>query len=317
MNLMEEAVIIEVFGMRVYAFGLAVMLGTLCAMVTLALLGRTAGLKAGSILVTALLSTALGLVISRLAFCLMNRELGFMMPISSWFQISGGGWSLFGLLGGVFLGGFLAARLTRENTGKVLDVLSLSVLPVVIAERIGERWIEDFDISRPLDSTFLNGTFLAVGEDEPCLATYYVAAAAALVLFLLLLFRFPNRKRDGDGMIAFLLCFGAGAIVLESLRYDRFLSISFVGLQQVLAAVMLGIGAVLAYFRGRHQYPRLAVTVLICVPLTVGIVLGLEFALDRTTWNKLLLYGLMILTVATPAALGLRLLKADEGKTAP
>ena len=47
----------------------------------------------------------------------------------------------------------------------------------------------------------------------------------------------------------------------------------------------------------------------------VGIVLGLEFALDRTTWNKLLLYAIMILTVAAPAAMGLRLLdKETEGK---
>ena len=47
----------------------------------------------------------------------------------------------------------------------------------------------------------------------------------------------------------------------------------------------------------------------------VGVVLGLEFALDRTTWNKILIYAVMILTTAAPAVMGLRLLnKGTEGK---
>ena len=41
----------------------------------------------------------------------------------------------------------------------------------------------------------------------------------------------------------------------------------------------------------------------------VGIIVGLEFALDRTTWNKILIYVLMIITVAIPAGLGLKMLK--------
>jgi hypothetical protein len=82
-----------------------------------------------------------------------------------------------------------------------------------------------------------------------------------------------------------------------------------------MAAVMLAIGVVIAFVRGRKQKPRLAVAALISLPLMVGIVLGLEFALDRTTWNKMLLYAIMILTVAAPAVMGLKLLNTDkEGK---
>ena len=132
------------------------------------------------------------------------------------------------------------------------------------------------------------------------------------MLFVILLFRISRQKADGDTVIAFLLLFGAGAIVLESLRYDRFLSISFVGLQQILAAVMLAVGVVLAFVRGRKRKPRLAIAALISVPLMIGIVLGLEFALDRTTWNKMLLYAIMILTVAAPALMGLRLLNREQ-----
>lgn len=315
MNLLEEAVIIEVFGVKVYAFGLYVMLGAICSMITLALLAKHLGLKPGTAPLTALLSMVIGIIISRLTFCLLNQELGQMTPISFWPQLAGGGWSMFGLIGGIFLGGWISGKIMKEKTAKVLDILSVALLPTVIAERIAENRIEDFDISRPLDSQLFAKSFLAVGEDEPCLATYYVAAAAALVLFVFLLIRITKRRADGDTVIAFLLLFGAGAIVLESLRYDRFLSISFVGLQQIAAAVMLAIGVVIAYVRGRNQKPRLAVAALISLPLMVGIVLGLEFALDRTTWNKILLYAIMILTVAVPAGMGLKLLnKETEGK---
>ena len=311
MNLLEEAVIIEVFGVKVYAFGFYVMLGTICSMITLGLLAKALRLKPGTAPLTALLAMVIGLICSRLTFCLLNQELGQMTPISFWPQLAGGGWSMFGLIGGVFLGGWIAASIMKEKAARVLDVLSVSLLPAVIAERIAENRIDDFDISRALDNEFLAHSFLAVGEDEPCLATYYVAAAAALVLFVILLIRISHNRPAGDTVIAFLLLFGAGAVVLESLRYDRFLSISFVGLQQIAAAVMLGIGVGIAVARGRKQKPRLAIAALVSLPLMVGIVLGLEFALDRTTWNKLLLYAVMILTVAAPALMGLELLKKE------
>lgn len=315
MNLLEEAVIIEVFGVKVYAFGFYVMLGAICSMITLGVLSKASGVKTGTAPLTALLSMVCGIVCSRLTFCLLNQELGKLTPISFWPQLAGGGWSMFGLIGGIFLGGWISARIMKEKTAQILDVLSVSLLPTVIAERIAENRIEDFDISRALDNQWLAKSFLAVGEDEPCLATYYVAAAAALVLFVILLFRFCKSETDGNTVIAFLLLFGAGAVVLESLRYDRFLSISFVGLQQILAAVMLAIGVIIAFRRGRARKPRLAIAALISLPLMVGIVLGLEFALDRTTWNKILLYAIMILTVGAPAVMGLKLLNKDtEGK---
>ena len=67
MNLLEEAVIIEIFGIRVYAFGLYVMLGTLCSVITLALLAKTFRLRPGTAPLTALLAMIMGIVCSRLA----------------------------------------------------------------------------------------------------------------------------------------------------------------------------------------------------------------------------------------------------------
>ena len=308
MNLIDEAVIIEIFGIRMYAFGVYVALGALCAMTTLALTAYWLRMKKGTAVLTALLSGIFGLICSRVAFCLLNQELGSLTPLHIWPQINSGGWSMFGLIGGVFLGGVISAKILKEKTGRIIDMLSLSILPLIAAERIGENRMDYFDISRTLDSSFLKGSFLSVGEDEIYLATYYVAAMAAVILFAVMLFFAARSEMDGGLTIRFLLLFGAVSIITESLRYDFFLSVSFVGLQQVAAALMLALGVILAIRRSNRPKSALAAAAIASIPLMVGAVIGLEFALDRTTWNKILIYILMIITVGIPAGLGMELL---------
>ena len=312
MNLLDEAVIIEIFGIRMYAFGVYVMIGALCSMAVIFVMSKAFRLKPGTAALTAFCSILFGLICSRLAFCLLNQELGHLTPVSAWLRVSGGGWSMTGLIGGVFLGGWISARVMKEKTGRIMDILSLAILPLIIAERIGESRMEYFDISRPRDSDLLKSSFLAVGEEEPCLATYYLAAAVCLILFFALLFTMNRSGSCGSLAIRFLILFGAASIILESLRYDFFLSISFVGLQQVAAALALALGVILAIRRSNRPKSVLAVAAVVSLPLMVGILIGLEFALDRTTWNKVLIYAGMILTVAVPAALGLKLLNSEK-----
>ena len=315
MNLIEEAVIIEIFGIRMYAFGVYVTAGVIFAMIVLGLAGKTLQMKKGTVPLTAFCSLLCGILVSRLCFCLLNQELGQLTPISFWPHLDGGGWCMFGLIGGAFLGGWISSRIMGEKTGHILDAISLAVIPVIAAERIGESRIEDFDISRPLDSSFLSGSFLATGGDEPCLATYYVAASLMIILFVILAFRFTKKEQEGNLTIAFLILYGAVAIITESLRYDRFLSISFVGLQQIAAALMLLLGVVLAIKKRNRPKSVHAAATMISLPVMVGAVIGLEFALDRTTWNKFFVYAIMIIIVSIPAILGLTMLNnRNEGK---
>lgn len=314
MNLIDNAVIIELFGIRMYAFGAYVTAGVIFSIIVLNLAGKTLQLKKGTVPLAAFSAMVFGMLFSRISFCLLNQELGQLTPLSFWPHLDGGGWSMFGLIGGVLFGGWLSAGIAREKTGSVMDALCLSVLPMIVAERIGESRIEDFDISRPLDSAFLSGSFLATGDDEPCLATYYVTAALILVLFIIFAVRFTRKERPGNLTIAFLILYGAVSIITESLRYDRFLSISFVGLQQIAAAVMLLAGVILAVRRSGGLKSAASVAAVICMPLMVCAVIGLEFALDRTTWNKIAIYVVMILTVSVPALLGMKILKnTNEG----
>jgi steroid 5-alpha reductase family enzyme len=134
-------------------------------------------------------------------------------------------------------------------------------------------------------------------------------------MFVILMLMLPRRGKDGNLAIRFLILFGAASIITESLRYDRFLSITFVGLQQVAAAVMLALGIALAVRRSNRPKSALAIAALISIVLMIGIVIGLEFALDRTTWNKFLLYAAMIIAVSVPAVLGFRLLRTEKKET--
>ena len=315
MKLWEEAEKVVFLGVEMYGFGLYVALGVLFSAVAMGVISWAMEMKKGTAPLLMLFSLVLGAICSRLAFCLMNQEIGRMMPLSSWVQITGGGWSMFGLLGGVLLSAFLCAKISGQETSRVMDLACVSLLPFIVAERMGERLIPDFDISRPLESAFLKQSFLAVGDEfDSCLRTYYLAAAFAFVLFVYLVFRLRRGEAPGTLTIVFLLLFGAGEIVLESLRYDRFLSITFVGLQQILAAITLAVGVALAIRRNRGQDKGMIRAAIISLPVMVGGVLGLEFALDRTMVNKFLLYGLMILAVACPVAFAMKLLRNQEGK---
>ena len=104
MNLIEEAVIVEFLGIKMYAFGAYVALGALFAFIVLCFSGHMLELKKGTVLLTYVCSAVCGVLVSRVVFCLLNRELGKMTPLSFWPQVDGGGWSMFGLIGGIFLG---------------------------------------------------------------------------------------------------------------------------------------------------------------------------------------------------------------------
>jgi len=311
MQLWEEAEKTSIFGLEVYTFGLFAAAGAILAAVAICLFCRKKGLKAGTGLFTVLLSLLLGAVCSRVAFCLLNQELGYMMPLFSWTWITGGGWSMMGLVGGVLLAGFLSARILREETGTVMDACCLGLPLFMCLERIGEHCIPAFDLSRGLETEWLARSFLAVGDEyDAWLTTWKLAAAYSLVLFGILLWRARKPERPGNLCVRFLILFGAGSIILESLRYDFFLSLSFVGLQHVAALIILCAGVIAAVIRAKDAPVSLKRAALIALPLAGGIALALEFALDRTTMNKFLIYAIMIIAVFTPAVLGLRLLDA-------
>ena len=311
MMLREDAMRISLLGTEMYPYGVCCAIGAVCALAAAAVVCRVRKTRPGTIPLLSLLCLVLGTVCSRAAFCLLNQELGTMMPFSAWFLADRGGWSLFGAIGGVMLGAWLSARMIGEKPARTLDAVSVGLCLFIAAERLAEERIDGFNISRPLpEGTQLGGFFIVKDiYDLSYIATFRIAAVLAVILFLVLAVSvLRGKRRDGETWIQFLILCGAGGILLESLRYDHFLEFSFVRFQQVLAALMLVWGLVAASRRSGRSRKGLVLTVTGALVLAVGVSIGLEFALDRTSLSHVLLYAVMAAALAVPVILGYILL---------
>ena len=306
MNLWEEAEKIFFLGVEVYAFGLYCALGAAAALIMLLLQCRREGLKQGTAALTGMLSLALGFVCSRLLYCLLDQSLGLegVMPLSGMLLVTGGGYSMVGALLGGVLGALLAGKLSGQSSLYLADLMVPCLMLFAACERLGEGYVLDFGISRPLLGDLLKGSFLAVeGDYDWYLATYLLESFAALVLSVVLLRDAVQQHKDqraGKTLLLFLILYGGVQTMLESLRYDRHMSISFVGLQHVMAMAMLGLTVLYLALRMRKINFRLSLAAIISVPVTLGLGLALEFAIDRNEISRYLLYGVYAVVLALP-----------------
>lgn len=308
--LWEEAPKVYFLGVQVYAFGLYAAFGAAAALIVLSLLLKREKMKKGTAPLAGALALALGFVCSRLLFCLLDRSLGEMVSLRGALLVTGGGYSMIGALAGGCLGAALAARLTGQSALRLVDLMTPALMLFVACERLGEGYLTDFGVSRPLIGDLLKGSFLAVeGEYDWYLATYLLESFSALILALILLRDAEKCCRPGDTLLLAMILYGAVQTLMESLRYDRHMSFSFVGAQHVLAMTLLGVAVIFLAVCCRKKRRGLALAALASVPLTVGIGVGLEFMIDRTTVSRYLLYAAYILVVSTPAYLGILLRK--------
>ena len=318
MERFDEVATLEVGGVRVYTFGVFVMLGMAAAAAMIGFLCWAKKTRRGTAATLTAASIVLGAAFSRVFFCLLSfEETGGIMPIARWFQITGGGWSMMGLVTGVLIAAAVTAKITRQKTAMVLDIAACA-LPVFMAvERIGEGWVPDFDYSRKLTTGFLNNTFLTFSDyDGFYLATWKLAAIVMLILIPVMVISMIVSTGDGETCVLFLLLFGSCSVILESLRYDHFMTVhTFVGLQHILAAVFLAIGVIYLAVKAPRRLRPLGTAAVISLFAAAGIALALEFALDRTTFNKLLIYAAYILVMAVPTTLAIAL-RAKERKPA-
>ena len=107
----------------------------------------------------------------------------------------------------------------------------------------------------------------------------------------------------------FLLLFGASQVIMESLRFDQHMHVSFVGLQQVMSMLLLSAGVTALALRRMKTNQALAVAAIVSLPAVTALGVGLEFMIDRTTMNRYFLYALFIIAVAVPAGMGIALRK--------
>lgn len=310
MYMWEEADIRPVLGADVYTYGLLCALGAAAMMVLLACFARGKKLLKGATPLMGLCVLLLGSFFSKLFFSLFSFNVdapffGKMNPA----LFSGGGYSMMGALCGGCLGAALAGRLLKEKPLQYLDVFAAASLAFVFFARLGEMFFPEyagFGVSRPLIYEFTKTWPIAITDDtEYYLATYLLEAICALIMLGVMMRDLKKQGRPGNTFVLFLLLFGASQIIMESLRYDRHMSYSFIRTQQVMAILVLTAGLMLAAARAGKKKGFLWLLLGMMVLIScIGV--GLEFAIDRTEINRYLLYALFVLLMAIPVSLGLK-----------
>ncbi len=203
-----------------------------------------------------------------------------------------------------------AARITRFNSARLLDLSAPALAAFLIPARLGEGFTA-LGISRPLTTDWLADSFLAVrGDYDAYLRTWLLEALAALVILLLLLRRLKAGGRDGRVFSLACLLYGVTQTLFESLRNDGHLKYGFIGVQQVAsAALFAGVLVFLSVRLLKHRQggKRLPVLTLSLLPLVLGGLIGAEFMVDRSALGKLISYAVFLAVLAIPLTLGILL----------
>lgn len=310
----EEVYTMTVGGLSLYAYGLMLAAGCLSGCVFLLLRSRGTEREKNAAALTCLLSPLFGLALSRLVYVLAEISFVPFLSLANAVNLRLGGLSMYGALAGAVLGALAAARLTDVRASLWLDRLTPPLLLMIVFARLGEHFTA-LGISRPLVTGVLDNTFLALRtEYDAYLRTYLLESLAALILLAAALRYERKQPKPGQVFLFAALQFGVWQTLFESLRFDSHLRFSFIGLQQLLSAVLMG-GVLIALAlrllkSGRGK--KLAALSLCALPPVIGAIIALEFVIDRSQINKWISYAAYIAVLLIPCALGSLMLREER-----
>ena len=310
----DDTLAFAFLGTEVYAYGLMLMAGCWAGLAVLyTLASKHPGLKAPAA-ITGLLALPLGLILARLLYCFGDQAFHPLLNLQNVLDLRTGGFAMYGALTGAALSALVAARLTKTPAAPLLDRLAPALAAFLALARLGEGFTM-LGLSRPLTIQALADSFLARQESYGSfLRTYLIEAVVALALLGILLRSLKKRHRAGHVFMLGCLLYGGTQTLMESLRFDGHLRFSFVGLQQVLSAVLFGLTLIVLAVRAlrRRGKKPLPILTLALLPLIVGGAIAVEFMIDRSEAGKLAAYGLYILLLAIPVGLGILLLRQED-----
>ena len=285
------------FGVTVY--GLCVALAALGA--TLLLCAGARGAGHVQPLRLAVFCIPAAFVGARLLFCLVRFGFFFMElgPLSV-FHTRMGGFLLYGAVLGALLAAALLARRDGVRIATALDDLAAPGMLAILICRLAEgataegvgAWVENEALWR----------FPIAVQNEFGEWQYAVFMLEALIAAVLLVVLLARRYAPGERIMTALLLYACCQVVCESLRMDSCPRVGFVRVSQVISAVVILAVTLVRVMRagGRRQAVVRAVVMLACV----GVVGGIEWALDKTPVDNRILYLGMAAACAAMAVNG-------------
>lgn len=281
-------------------------------------LARRQGMKAFSGLALALVSGGCALVCSHLLYCVLRwsyilNDLGGTPAYL--FQFWKGGYTMYGAILGGLLGMFLYGRATKRPLLPLLDIVTPGMAALIVVGRLGEGSTLQGVGSYVANEALSMLPFVTLTEwGAPQLSVYvYEAIAAGVALcctLALLLRKAPTGRAAETGLAIISLC----QVILDSWRGDELIRFGFVRLNMILAACVLAviIGTRLYRIARKSGFKGWCIVRTVIFLAGAGIVIAIEFALDKSAINNTLLYAVM---AGVLAAMTVSVLKGD-GRTA-
>lgn len=305
--MLDEAAYFLLGNIKIYYYGLHIAIGALAAVIVLALCCRARRMPAGTTPLYAVLAMPLGVICSRVLFCLLDGRFRGIFSLQAMLCFWGGGHSMVGALLGAALAAAITAKVLKMPARRMLDMMVPALLLFIAFARVGEQYTEMLGRSRALVSQVWRQGWLVTGDEYALyLKTYVLESLCALILAAVLLPGLLRGRRDGDTLLSAMLLFGCTQVLWESLRFDAHMRESFVSLQMLLYAVMFAVPLLIYAARYarclKHAWPVwLSLGVIV---LVAGGVIGLEFMIDRSGISRFLLYVPYVLLLALPPVCG-------------
>ncbi|MBQ7454803.1 MAG: prolipoprotein diacylglyceryl transferase [Clostridia bacterium] len=308
----DDAKSFSFLGAQVYVYGLFIAVACALMLAALTYSCRKKNLPKGTAALLGALGIPIGLVCSRVLFCLLDSGFRGVFSPRALLSFWGGGLSMTGALLGAALAALLTARIQKISALDLLDALTPALLAFMAVARFGEPFTNDLlGRSRALTVSWLRGTVFSSADEYGIyrLDTWLIEALCAALLSGLLIAMLRKGKRRGEVLLTGMLLLGCIEVFWHSMRTDAHMFVTFVNLQQIIYACMFA--AALIVFARRCGGKALWIAVGACL-LDVGAIIGLEFLIDRSSISHVLLYIPYALLMAGTAALGLIFRKRSE-----
>lgn len=287
---------IELFGLTIYPYGLATAAAAVLSLLLAVCCFRKAKLDVNLLSWFAPLAIVLGLLGARIGFCLAALDWVSQDGPGFFFQFTRGGFMLYGALAGCVLALVLACRICKAPLAPAADALAVPAMVMIALCRLAEGLVEQ-GYGWCIEDWFMedSGMSLFVWEDPSLLyrfpfgiADFYGSYNWAVFVFEALvavgigiaLSRLTVRRAGGRGVMMVLL-YAATQLLCESLRQDSVLRWGFVRVNQVIGAVLIAGVLILCYCLTKEKSPRKLAGSFGLMLLGMGIVIAMEFALEK------------------------------------
>ncbi|MBQ7848383.1 MAG: prolipoprotein diacylglyceryl transferase [Clostridia bacterium] len=289
----------EPAGLRITAYSVYIAVGALLALGLTAVMAKLRGRCPAEGVALGLTSGAFALVCSHLLFCAVRwgyiiNDLGgtaaFLVTLWE------GGYTMYGAILGGLLGAFVFAMIRRQPVMPCFDMIVPGMLILVAAGRFAEQFTLQGMASYRAAEALSMLPFASVGEwGDPMLKVYAYEVIVAFAAFGFCMWPLCTKAPAGRAAENGLIVLSTWQIMMESWRGDELIKFGFVCLNMLMAAAVLVailVPRIVRTVKAQGWKPWTIARIVLFLA-AIGVVIAIEFALDKSDINNTLLYAVM------------------------